>query len=128
MPLMREQDIYGTKSVSQDYSDWIVQNVSCLIKLETQIYAVDAELYENANQEEKNRQVQQIAERIIERVKTCKENVVAINAQNRDKNCAEMYGKGIIQAVYAVKSIPHIVVYNCTYEFAREIKNVFEQI
>lgn len=128
LPLMREQDIYGAKSVSQDYSDWIVQNVSGLIKLETQIYAVDAELYENANQEEKNRQVQQIAERIIERVKTCKENVVAINAQNRDKNCAEMYGKGIIQAVYAVKSIPHIVVYNCTYEFAREIKNVFEQI
>ena len=128
LPLMREGDIYGAKSVSQDYSDWIVQNVSGLIKLETQIFAVDAELYENVNQEEKNRQVQQIAERVIEIVQTCQKSIVAVNVQNCDKNYAEMYGKGIIQAVYAIKSIPHIVVYNCTDEFAREIKNVLEQI
>ncbi len=128
LPLMREENIYGVRRVSQEYSDWIVQNVSELIKLETQIFAVDTEFYENADQKNKDQQIQQIKVEIIDNIKMCKKSIVAINAQNCDKNCAEMYGKGIIQAAYAIKSIPHIVVYNCTDEFAQEIKNVFEQI
>lgn len=128
LPLKREQDIYGIKSVSQEYSDWIVQNVSELIKLETQIFSFDMEFYENFSQEEKEQQKLQIAEKIMEFIQTCKKDIVAINVQAIDKKYAEVCGKGIIQAAYAVKSIPHIVVYNCTDEFAREFRNIFEQI
>lgn len=128
LPLKREQDIYGAKRVSHEYSDWIVQNASELIELEAQIFSLDTEFHENSNQREKEQQILQIAEKIIEFVKACKKSIVAIKVQTRDKNYAEMYGKGIIQAAYAIKSIPHIVVYNCTDEFAREFKNILEQI
>lgn len=128
LPLKREWDVYGVKNISQEYSNWIVQNASKLIKLEVQICSFKTELHTNCDQAEKEGQILQITERITEFVKTCKMDIVAMNARNFDKNYAELYGKGIIQAAYAVKAIPYIVVYNCTEEFAREFKNVFEQI
>lgn len=128
LPLKKEQDTYGSKSARQEYSDWIVQNVSELIKLETQILSFDMEFSENFSQEEKEQQKLQVAEKITEYIQTGARDILAVNVQNIDKNCAEICAKGIIQAACGVKSIPHIAVYNCTDEFAWEFRNVFEQI
>ena len=128
LPLKKDQDIYGTKDISQEYSDWIVQNASALIKLKAQVYSFDMESYGDCSQKEKDEYIQQIAEKIVGFSRECKGDIVCFSAESCNKDDAELYGKGILQAAYTLKSTLHIAIYHCAGEFARAFRNILEPV
>ncbi len=128
LPLKKDQDIYGAGEVTQEYSDWIVNNASALINMDVKPYSFNIEPYQDNGQATKDKYIHQIAEKVIDFAGDCTETIMAISAESCSKDEAELYGKGIVQAAYAMKTIPHIVMYNCTDEFARGFRNVLDQI
>lgn len=127
-PLWKNKIRDQKRDVSQEYGDWLTKNPRRLLALQFYAFPEKISIFTYQSQTEKNAAVAEIANTVVQVLKTQNKQILLMNADELELSQMELWIKALVLTAYSLDREGHVVFCHCTDQFIRHFHNVMLQV